>query len=145
MADHCPQVTYFSAPHIEHMIVSTGSLPHTCKGSSAAQWPNIWRGKRINTSRIIWEWAQWMPVKFNKRAPCPDPRACLLLGTCEPPALIYMEWLKISMSYFLGWGQVCCSCLLASHMGPCGYVYFSMPNGVHWFGFFLLQLISFPL
>ena len=48
MADHCPQVTYFSAPHTGHTIVSTGSLPHMCRGCSAAQWPRIWRGKRIN-------------------------------------------------------------------------------------------------
>ena len=116
-----------------------------CRGCSAAQWPRIWRGKRVNTSRIIGKWAQWMPVKCNERAPCPDTRACLLLGTCEPPPRTYMEWLKISMSYFLGSGQVCCSCLLASHVDTCGYVYFSMLNGVHWFSFFPLQLISFPL
>lgn len=114
-----------------------------CRGCSAAEWPHLWRGKRINTSRIIWEWAQWMPVKFNKRATCPDTRDSLLLGTCEPPTLTHMEWLRISMSYFLGSGQVCYCCLLASHMDPCGYVYFSMLTGVHWFSFFPLQVNFF--
>ena len=32
LTDHCPQVTYFSAPHTGHTTVSTGSLPHTVQG-----------------------------------------------------------------------------------------------------------------
>lgn len=82
-----------------------------------------------------------MPVKCTKGPPVQTP-GLVSDGTCEPPPRTYMEWLKkISMSYFLGSGQVCCSCSSCQPRDTCGYVYFSMLNGVHWFSFFPLQLI----